>query len=79
MKNDIKKLRKEAGLRQEDLEKQVGVSRCGNGFRTNEPHHFVIERFRSAAESMYFIDRPAEFITDGFLQRISPFLHLPAK
>ena len=27
MKNDIKKLRKAAGLRQEDLAKQVGVSR----------------------------------------------------
>ena len=27
MKNDIKKLRKDAGLRQEDMAKKVGVSR----------------------------------------------------
>ena len=27
MRNDVKRLRKEAGLRQEDLAKQVGVSR----------------------------------------------------
>ena len=54
------------------------VSRCGNGFRANKPHHFVIERFRSAAGSMYFIDCPAEPVTDSFLQRISPFWQIIA-
>lgn len=49
-----------------------------NGFRANEPHYFVIERFRPTTGCMYFIDCPAEPVTDGFLQRISPFWQIIA-